>query len=172
MINSYFQTSIVAVASWFGPQAIRSMFSGQAGIAVVISAVQLISTLASLGKQEKPMRLTFGHFGFSDNRTSADRSAGLFFLIMTTGMATAIISHTYLIHLPIYQRVSRIFDHRTFPIPSEETPLLAEGAPTTESLGAIQVNGRAKNTHKIIRVRLNAHITFFLVLKANYRSSR
>ncbi|PVG01232.1 hypothetical protein CPB86DRAFT_727955 [Serendipita vermifera] len=168
MVNSYFQTSIVAIASWFGPQAIRSMFSGQAGIAVVISSVQLISVLVSLNKQEIPYPSNPELSKAVDGRTSVDRSAGLFFLIMTTGMVTAIISHTYLVQIPLYQRISKVFDRRTPPLLSEETPLLVEGAPTTES---IQINEQEKSTKRIIRiVRVNwtwnlaIFLNFFITL--------
>ncbi len=41
--GAYLQTSVIAVASLFGPSIIQSMMSGQAIIAVILSSVQLLS---------------------------------------------------------------------------------------------------------------------------------
>lgn len=46
-LGSYLQTSLIAVASLFGPAAVQSMMSGQAGVAIVVSIVQVLGALAS-----------------------------------------------------------------------------------------------------------------------------
>lgn len=46
--SSYLLTSVVAVASLFGPTAIQSLLSGQAVVAIILSAIQLISATNSL----------------------------------------------------------------------------------------------------------------------------
>lgn len=119
-INSYFQTSIVAIASWFGPSAIQSMFSGQAAVAVVISALQLLSAAASIDD------IHLGLISVLGARSSVDRSATTFFLIMMAGMVVAILAHTYLTRLPIYKEVAQSFEQDRVPDITEGTALLSE----------------------------------------------
>jgi equilibrative nucleoside transporter 1/2/3 len=119
-INSYLQTAIVAIASWFGPSAIRSMFSGQAAVAVIISALQLLSAIESLRRLD-----SVSWVSSSDSfkgRSSVDSAASTFFLVMTAGMIIAVISHAHLTHMSIYKEASLEFEGK--PGITEETPLL------------------------------------------------
>lgn len=120
-INSYFQTALVAIASWFGPLAIQSMFSGQAAVAVIISLLQLLSAVESINKPDN---------GIVDTpptgRSNVDRAATTFFFVMTAGMILALLSHTYLTRMVIYKEAAAEFEGKPPAVTrdSEETPLL------------------------------------------------
>ncbi|KAG6834896.1 hypothetical protein H0H93_006585 [Arthromyces matolae] len=50
-VDSYLQTSVFAVASLYGPQALQATMSGQAAVAVAVSAVQVMSTAIFVQKR-------------------------------------------------------------------------------------------------------------------------
>ena len=141
-INSYFQTSLVAIASWFGPLALQSMFSGQAAVAVIISALQLLSAIGSLQRVESiSWRASWNPF---TGRSSVDRAASTFFLVTTAGMMVAIISHAYLTRMSIYKEVSIEFEGKSaISDDSEQTPLLhgQEGNTTHATLVSSPIHG-------------------------------
>jgi equilibrative nucleoside transporter 1/2/3 len=136
-INCYFQTSVVAIASWFGPSAIQSMFSGQAAVAVLISVLELFSAITSIEVEETKQYISETKSLLDkESRASVDRSASMFFFSMMIGMIMAVGAHFYLTRMSEYKEASAIFDK---PLPpatrqpqeqqsqaSEETPLLVD----------------------------------------------
>ena len=95
---AYLQTSVFAVASLFGPSAVRAMVSGQAAAAVVISGVQVISAAASvLGKPRQQV--------VSDGSVE-ERSAFIFFSLSTLFLAATVVLNRWMVQTPMYQRVT------------------------------------------------------------------
>jgi hypothetical protein len=93
--GSYFQTSVIAIASLFGPTVIQSMLSGQAVVAVTLSAVQLISATTSLRASE---------VGLPDG-VAETKSARLFFGISTTFLIMSGAANIWMTRLPSYRAV-------------------------------------------------------------------
>jgi solute carrier family 29 (equilibrative nucleoside transporter), member 1/2/3 len=143
-INSYFQTALVAIASWFGPLAIQSMFSGQAAVAVIISALQLLSAIESLRRSDFASGIVSSQ-PFK-GRSSVDRAASTFFLVMTAGMIASLISHTYLTRMSIYKEASLEFEGK--PPITEETPLLHDQQAANTTLVSLE----SSPVHRILRV--------------------
>ncbi len=93
--GAYLQTSVVAVASLFGPMAIQSLISGQAVVAVILSAVQLISATGSLhSSQAGPAE------GVAETK-----SARLFFGISTSFLFACGAANTWMTRLPSFKAV-------------------------------------------------------------------
>jgi solute carrier family 29 (equilibrative nucleoside transporter), member 1/2/3 len=93
--GSYLQTSVIAIASLFGPTVIQSMLSGQAVVAVTLSAVQLISATTSLRASE---------VGLPDG-VAETKSARLFFGISTTFLIMCGAANVWMTRLPSYRAV-------------------------------------------------------------------
>lgn len=93
--GAYLQTSVVAVASLFGPTAIQSLISGQAVVAVTLSAVQLISATGSLhASQTGPAE------GVAETK-----SARLFFGISTSFLFACGAANAWMTRLPSFKAV-------------------------------------------------------------------
>jgi equilibrative nucleoside transporter 1/2/3 len=132
--GAYLQTSVVAVASLFGPTAIQSLISGQAVVAVILSAVQLISATGSLhASQTGPAE------GVAETK-----SARLFFGISTSFLFACGAANAWMTRLPsfkavvpdddepwIRRRLSLSADLRSPRPPSLGSPLL--GAPDSKA---------------------------------------
>lgn len=93
--GSYLQTSAMAVASLFGPTAIQSLLSGQAVVAVVVSAVQLISAIGSLHTSQA---------GPAEG-VAETKSARLFFGISMTFLFTCVAAYSWMTRLPSFRAV-------------------------------------------------------------------
>ncbi|KAF8485061.1 nucleoside transporter-domain-containing protein [Russula ochroleuca] len=93
--GSYLQTSVIAVASLFGPTAIQSLISGQAVVAVVLSAVQLIGAAGSLHSSQA---------GPTDG-VAETRSARLFFGISMTFLLACGAANAWMTRLPSFRAV-------------------------------------------------------------------
>jgi solute carrier family 29 (equilibrative nucleoside transporter), member 1/2/3 len=95
--GAYLQTSVVAVASLFGPTAIQSLISGQAVVAVILSAVQLISATGSLHSSQA------GH-GPAEG-VAETKSARLFFGISTSFLFACGAANAWMTRLPSFKGV-------------------------------------------------------------------
>ena len=93
--GAYLQTSVVAVASLFGPTAIQSLISGQAVVAVILSAVQLISATGSLHASQA---------GPADG-VAETKSARLFFGISTSFLFACGAANAWMTRLPSFKAV-------------------------------------------------------------------
>ncbi|PPR03830.1 hypothetical protein CVT26_000828 [Gymnopilus dilepis] len=95
--GAYLQTSVIAVASLFGPRAVQSVMSGQAAVAVAVSGVQVISAYASV--HGKPRT-------FVGDGSAEERSARWFFSLSTLFLLFSLVAHTWMVRTPIYQHVA------------------------------------------------------------------
>ncbi|KAF8913719.1 nucleoside transporter-domain-containing protein [Gymnopilus junonius] len=95
--GAYLQTSVIAVASLFGPPAVQSLMSGQAAVAVAVSGVQVISAYASV--HGKPRT-------FASDGSAEERSAYWFFSLSTLFLLFSLVAHTWMIRMPVYQHVA------------------------------------------------------------------
>jgi len=93
--GSYLQTSVVAVASLFGPTVIQSMLSGQAIVAVILSSVQLISAIGSVHASK--VAPTDG--------VAETKSARLFFGISASFLFVCGAAYAWMTRLPSFQAV-------------------------------------------------------------------
>jgi solute carrier family 29 (equilibrative nucleoside transporter), member 1/2/3 len=96
--GGYFQTSLIAVASLFGPAAVQAMIAGQAAVAVVVSGVQVISSASSVRA---------GVDGEVNGDSSAEEKAAfIFFALSTIFLIASYLAHNWMIKLPIYDQVA------------------------------------------------------------------
>ena len=124
--GAYLQTSVMAVASLFGPTVIQSLISGQAVVAVILSAVQLISATGSLHTSQA---------GPAEG-VAETKSARLFFGISTSFLFACGAANAWMTRLPsfkavvpddepwIRRRLSLSADPRSPRSPSLGSPLL------------------------------------------------
>jgi solute carrier family 29 (equilibrative nucleoside transporter), member 1/2/3 len=113
--GSYLQTSVIAIASLFGPTVIQSLLSGQAMIAVILASVQLISAATSLHTSEVSP---------ADGVAEA-MSAKLFFGISTIFLFACGAANTWMTRLPSYRAV----------VPNDR-PWIQRRLSVSESLGS------------------------------------
>ena len=93
--GAYLQTSVIAVASLFGPSIIQSMMSGQAIVAVILSSVQLISAATSLrASKVRPV-----------DGAAETKSARLFFGISASFLVVCGAANVWMTRLPSYRAV-------------------------------------------------------------------
>lgn len=97
-VGAYLQTSIIAVASLFGPAAVQAMMSGQAAVAVAVSGVQVVS--AAISVRGKPRT-------FAGDGSAEERSAFIFFALSTVFLAFSALAHSWLVKSPAYQQVAK-----------------------------------------------------------------
>ncbi|KAH9007128.1 nucleoside transporter-domain-containing protein [Lactarius hatsudake] len=93
--GAYLQTSVIAVASLFGPSIIQSLLSGQAIVAVILASVQLISAATSLRSSR---------VGPIDGAAET-KSARLFFGISTSFLLVCGTANVWMTRLPSYRAV-------------------------------------------------------------------
>ncbi|EIN10375.1 hypothetical protein PUNSTDRAFT_65468 [Punctularia strigosozonata HHB-11173 SS5] len=99
--GSYLQASVVAVASLFGPLAMQAVMTGQAVVAVLISAVQLLSASASI------------HASAVSDGSAEEKSAFAFFGLSTLFLLATVGAHAWLVRLPVYQAVAVPFEQHS-----------------------------------------------------------
>ncbi|TBU49066.1 nucleoside transporter-domain-containing protein [Dichomitus squalens] len=137
--GSYLQTAVVAVASLFGPSAMQALMSGQAAVAVVISGVQVLSALASVGSSKPEMIVA--------SSEPEEQSAFVFFGLSTVFLLVCVGVYTWLVSLPAYKAVT---SQR-----SARRPSTAEGASLLhEENGIDTVHELRKPEQKNYAVRL------------------
>lgn len=102
--GAYFQTSLIAVASLFGPSAVQAMMSGQAAVAVAVSGVQVISSATSvIGKPST----------FTGDGSAEEKAAFTFFLLSTVFLVASYLAHEHLIRMPLYAHVAGSLEQET-----------------------------------------------------------
>ncbi|KAI0034097.1 nucleoside transporter-domain-containing protein [Vararia minispora EC-137] len=97
--GSYLQTSVVAVASLFGPSVMQSVMSGQAAVAIVISAVQLLSATASVHTTDDLL------VAAAESDAAAERSARVFFALSTLFLFCAAAANAWMTRMSAYKAV-------------------------------------------------------------------
>jgi len=103
-VGAYLQTSVIAVASLFGPPAVQAMVSGQAAVAVAVSGVQVVSAAASVwGKS--PLQVQ------SDGSVE-ERSAFIFFMLSTLFLVATAMVHRWLVRTSVYQHVAAALEQQ------------------------------------------------------------
>lgn len=137
--GAYLQTSIIAVASLFGPPAVQAMMSGQAAVAVAVSGVQVLS--ASFSVWGKPRT-------YVSTGSAEERSAFIFFGLSTLFLVASAGAHAWLVSMPAYKIVAG----------SLEQHKKLSGGTSEERLGLVS-SGRTDISH----AKANA----IRVLKAN-----
>ena len=93
--GSYLQTSVIAVASLFGPTVIQSMMSGQGLVAVILSTVQLISATSSLRASDVDPA----------DGVAETKSARLFFGISASFLFACGAANVWMTRLPSFRAV-------------------------------------------------------------------
>ena len=93
--GAYLQTSVIAIASLFGPSIIQSLMSGQAIVAVILAAVQLIGAITSLRASK---------VGPADG-VAETNSARLFFGISASFTFVCGTANVWMTRLPSYRAV-------------------------------------------------------------------
>lgn len=103
-LGSYLRTSLMAVASLFGPTAVQASLSGQAAVAVAVSSMQVLSALGSVGSRSKPSD------GLSSDR-GKDKVAFIFFGLSTTlFLLVAAACQKWLVSMPIYHTIAGVLE--------------------------------------------------------------
>ena len=102
--GSYMQTAVVAIASLFGPTAMQAVMSGQAAVGVVVSGVQVISAWASIHAAGGAGLLQ------ADEVEAETQAAFIFFSLSTVFLIVTILSHAWLVQLPVYKNVVAPFE--------------------------------------------------------------
>ncbi|KAF5358774.1 hypothetical protein D9758_008578 [Tetrapyrgos nigripes] len=104
--GSYLQNSLMAVASLFGHTAVQSLLSGQAAVAVVVSTVQVLSSIASVSHDASPMEDSSG------DGKAEERTAFMFFGLSTLFLLASAGAQRYLVSMPEYQAVAGSLEPR------------------------------------------------------------
>ncbi|KAG6833854.1 hypothetical protein H0H87_011788 [Tephrocybe sp. NHM501043] len=109
-LGSYLQTSVVAVASLYGPQALQAMMSGQAAVAVVVSSVQVLSSALFLWKAT-PEKIAANAI---DGEAEKD-SARVFFALSTLFLVLSAFAHKVLVSKPTYKTLVGPLEQKFLP---------------------------------------------------------
>ncbi|GLB33476.1 putative nucleoside transporter [Lyophyllum shimeji] len=118
-LGGYHQTSVVAVASLFGPQAMQAVMSGQAAVAVAVSGVQVLSSALFL------WRATPEAIAANAIDGSAEQgSARLFFALSTIFLVMTSVAFNMLAATPAY---------KTLVSPLEQKLVREEGSTLTSA---------------------------------------
>ena len=107
-MSSYLQSSVIAVASLFGPGAVQAVMSGQAAVAVAVSTVQLVSAAVSLAREKggTPGRELSFDFPSPPERHGwrpEETSAFIFFGLSTVFLGVSVLAHSLLLRMPAYE---------------------------------------------------------------------
>ncbi|KAF8639859.1 hypothetical protein AX17_001114 [Amanita inopinata Kibby_2008] len=101
IVCAYFQKALIAVGSLFGPTALQPIMSGQAAVAVAVSAVQVMSAATSLWGLPREAIAAYVSDGSAEGR-----SAFIFFAFSTLFLAFCALVHGWLVRTPLYQRIA------------------------------------------------------------------
>ncbi|KAG6907603.1 hypothetical protein DXG01_008221 [Tephrocybe rancida] len=138
-IESYLQTSVVAVASLYGAQALQAMMSGQAAIAVVVSGVQVVNVALFLWKPTPKATLVKTIDGQADVN-----SARVFFALSTLFLVISALAHNLLVSKTTY---------KTFVAPLEQKFSPRTGTSEIEPLlASLSRESNTSQRHRILRV--------------------
>ncbi|PVG03086.1 hypothetical protein CPB86DRAFT_750237 [Serendipita vermifera] len=112
--GAYLLTSVVAYGAYFGPLCMQSIMSGQAAVAVVVSSVQLIITLLTMGRKSASSSTSKFHSSANisarEARTAISTSASYFFAISTLGLFISYIFYRRLTRMSLFRRTVAKFE--------------------------------------------------------------
>ncbi|KAJ7591502.1 nucleoside transporter-domain-containing protein [Mycena floridula] len=122
--GAYLQTSVVAIASRFGPTAMQTIMSGQAAVAVTVSSVQVVSAIASTWGQARSQDIIA-------DKEPEERAAFIFFGLSTIFLLFMALAQRSLTANPSYRAVVRPLETKedTSGADSEETRGLVSAGP-------------------------------------------
>jgi hypothetical protein len=153
--GTYLLTAVVAYAAYFGPLAMQSVMSGQAAVAVVVSTVQLITTLFSIrGKAPESPPTTPGVPPTGNISTGAS----YFFAIATLGLSVSYIGYRRLTRMRLFKRTVAKFEDRTLsvdhitveyvPVPADEeiAPVIPDDSVQEEDEGDLLAMSTSLNS--------------------------
>ncbi|TRM68483.1 nucleoside transporter-domain-containing protein [Schizophyllum amplum] len=127
--GSFLQSSVIAVASLFGPPAVQALMSGQAAVAVAISIVQVISAAGSVWTHDDSLLLSDG--------TAEARSAFVFFTLSALYLLVVAGAHAWMVAQPVYRSVASALEpHRKADGTPDERHALVSAGPTEGSASA------------------------------------
>ncbi|KAJ7179489.1 nucleoside transporter-domain-containing protein [Mycena filopes] len=106
-LGAYLQTAVIVIASLFGPTAIQAVMSGQAGVAVAVSGVQVFSAVASVWGRSRETVMAELSSG-----EPAERSAFIFFSLSTVFLIASAAAHGWLVTMPAYKAVAGSLEHQ------------------------------------------------------------
>ncbi|KIY45947.1 hypothetical protein FISHEDRAFT_48408 [Fistulina hepatica ATCC 64428] len=135
-LGSYLQTSVIAVASLFGPAALQSLMVGQAAVAVAINVVHLISVWGFVQRDSTTENVDRSPAG--ESRGAENQSAFVFFALSTIFLVVAAAAQLWLASLPVYKTVAAPLE-RVKEV--DDDPLLFHGH-----------HGAHSNRNRILRV--------------------
>ncbi|KAK2466417.1 hypothetical protein APHAL10511_002059 [Amanita phalloides] len=128
--GAYLQVAIIAVGSLFGPVAIQTIMSGQAAVAVAVSAVQVFSAAASLwnlSPEVIPLYVSDG--------SAEEHSALMFLSVSTIFLLLCALVHRRLVRMPLYKRVAAPLEDKLLQHGSgEESTALISSAEVSAAL--------------------------------------
>jgi hypothetical protein len=109
--GAYLLTSVVAYGAYFGPLCMQSIMSGQAAVAVVVSSVQLIITLLTMGRKKASSSASVPHISANrEARTPISTSASYFFSFATLGLFISYIFYRRLTRMSLFRRTVAKFE--------------------------------------------------------------
>jgi len=142
-LGSYLQTSVVAVAALFGPQAVQAMIAGQAAVAVAVSSVQLASAIGSTWNESPEAIVALLASGKAE-----ERSAFIFFALSTLFLLACVVMQKWMMALPEYQvilgRLSKTVSEEDLSEEHERTALVSGGRSVADQMERDQVLRVAK----------------------------
>ncbi|EGO01624.1 hypothetical protein SERLA73DRAFT_177038 [Serpula lacrymans var. lacrymans S7.3] len=110
----YLSSAFYAGASLFGPACLQAVMTGQAAVAVVVSSVQVMSSIASVWG-EGPENVNMAEYGAAE-----ERSASIFLSISALFLVATIMAHSWMTTLPAYKaKVGVLEQHKRSPITSD-----------------------------------------------------
>ncbi|KAG6831868.1 hypothetical protein H0H92_006985 [Tricholoma furcatifolium] len=122
-LGSYLQTSVVAVASLFGPQAVQAMMSGQAAVAVAVSSVQVLSSALFIWRATPEQIETNALDGGAERN-----SARVFFALSSLFLVISAFAHNILVSKPTYKTLVAPLEQKVALGTTEiEQPLASHG---------------------------------------------
>ncbi|KAF9569415.1 hypothetical protein CPC08DRAFT_678185 [Agrocybe pediades] len=143
-VGAYLQTSVIAVASLFGPLAVQSMMSGQAAVAVAVSGVQVISSAISV--YGKPMT-------YKSDGSAEERSAFLFFALSTMFLVFSLMAHRWLVRTPAYQQVAGSLEKYTKGVNLRAQEDESTGLVTGDEV-VVSLSNEKANTFRVARMNI------------------
>jgi len=129
--GSYYQTAVFAVASLFGAPAMQAVVSGQAAIGVAVSAIQLLSALASV-------HTSVAGATIMEEKAAEARSAFVFFALSTVFYVFSAGAYAWLMKTPEYREIKG--SHK-----SRRISLSMSQSFTVDDEGAGLVSGRPRD---------------------------
>ncbi|KAN0081526.1 Nucleoside transporter domain containing protein [Tylopilus felleus] len=131
---SYHCTAVYAGAALFGAPFLRAVLSGQAAIAVVVSAVQVASAIIALWGSS-PMSVLVNTMGAGGRDDQAEAlAARIFFGVSAVFLCITLGSFTWLTRQPLYKSVtSALEQHRRAGVADERSGLLADNSRSPSS---------------------------------------